>query len=628
MASSSSDPDSLVTLRFHDFRVERMRHWWTLLGEDDHADIVGIFGKFPPFMRLQVDRGLLEALASFWDPTHCCFSIGEVDLIPTMEEYAKLLQLDSPFSETPVIPIQGPRSNRCLEKYLGLTTAVLRPEIARPEATWRKANISLDLLTKYFSRSAFPARLARDFIAGKKEWKKFRINAFKIAFAGIFLFPTSAGRIDLGVIPIVFSEGRSIIPAILCETVRSLSYCRRQGEGVPMFCTQLLQLWFCSHLQHFYRLQTPYHFERHTVSQTVQIALPFTGDSRAWALYLLDLPLSGWAWKVTWGPASWMPWTHCALFDGVPLPGVWGCTGYYPSLALRQFSGVQIEDIWGGRLSEMVLIEEGSPGDSSVTSDFVEWREGWTPLFHPQAYSTARCTIFLDISLPSGISLHWASEREASAARVESLRSTLHHNSVAVANLRRDLVAQRGNVSTLRTMNEFIREQLEISEDAKEQLEETLAEAREQLETEQAERTRVQDELDSLRSYTQALVDPATGRPQDIVALRRALDASEEALTSARTSMGVMRVQISVLQGDNGVLQSELDLVHDALESNASWLNQEGFPVVTSLHQINQVMDSLGARARAVWEEHDEGDPALSTALGRFCRETCIRLGH
>uniref|UniRef100_A0A2N9FFQ1 DUF7745 domain-containing protein n=1 Tax=Fagus sylvatica TaxID=28930 RepID=A0A2N9FFQ1_FAGSY len=606
MASSSNDPDSLVTLRFHDFRVERMRHWWTLLGEDDHADIVGIFGKFPPFMRLQVDRGLLEALASFWDPTHCCFSIGEVDLIPTMEEYAELLQLDSPFSETPVIPIQGPRSNRCLEKYLGLTTAVLRPEIARPEETWRKANISLDLLTKYFSRSAFPAKLARDFIVGKKGWKKFRINAFKIAFAG------------------------------------------DRERGFRCSAHSSFQLWFCSHLQHFHRLQTPYHFERHTV---------------------------------TWGPASWMPWTHCALFDGVPLPGVWGCTGHYPSLALRQFSGVQypprlgdldavtfdyipgedmwrllfrIEDIWGGRLSEMVLIEEGSPGDSSVTSDFVEWREGWTPFFtlRPTVRPGAPYSLIsrsLRVSASTGqpervtvlereleeaqtellsLRLARASEREASAARVESLRSTLHHNSVAVANLRRDLVAQRGNVSTLRTMNEFIREQLEISEDAKEQLEETLAEAREQLETEQAERTRVQDELDSLRSYTQALVDPATGRPQDIVALRRALDASEEALTSARTSMGVMRVQISVLQGDNGVLQAELDLVHDALESNASWLNQEGFPVVTSLHQINQVMDSLGTRARAVWEEHDEGDPALSTALGRFCRETCIRLGH
>uniref|UniRef100_A0A2N9E486 DUF7745 domain-containing protein n=1 Tax=Fagus sylvatica TaxID=28930 RepID=A0A2N9E486_FAGSY len=520
-----------------------MRHWWTLLGEDDHADIVGIFGKFPPFMRLQVDRGLLEALASFWDPTHCCFSIGEVDLIPTMEEYAELLPARQPLQRDPGYTHSGPSVQPMLGEILGL---------------------------------------ARDFIVGKKGWKKFRINAFKIAFAG------------------------------------------DRERGFRCSAHSSFQLWFCSHLQHFHRLQTPYHFERHTVSQTVQIALPFTGDSRAWALYLLDLPLSGWAWKVTWGPASWMPWTHCALFDGVPLPGVWGCTGHYPSLALRQFSGVQypprlgdldavtfdyipgedmwrlllrIEDIWGGRLSEMVLIEEGSPGDSSVTSDFVEWREGWTPFF------TLRPTVRPELEEAQtellSLRLARASEREASAARVESLRSTLHHNSVAVANLRRDLVAQRGNVSTLRTMNEFIREQLEISEDAKEQLEETLAEAREQLETEQAERTRVQDELDSLRSYTQALVDPATGRPQDIVAPP----------TGARCEPSwtwCMMLLSPMLLGSI----------------------RRAFPVVTSLHQINQVMDSLGTRARAVWEEHDEGDPALSTALGRFCRETCIRLGH
>uniref|UniRef100_A0A2N9JB70 DUF7745 domain-containing protein n=1 Tax=Fagus sylvatica TaxID=28930 RepID=A0A2N9JB70_FAGSY len=546
MASSSNDPDSLVTLHFHDFRVERMRHWWTLLGEDDHADIVGFFGKFPPFMRLPVDRGLLEALASLWDPTHCCFSIGEVDLVPTMEEYAELLQLDRAFQRD----------------------SVLRPEIARPEETWRKANISLDLLTKYFSRSAFPAKLARDFIVGKKGWKKFRINAFKIAFAGLSSLPYCAR------------------PCGLYLT------CRRQGEGVPMFCTQLLQLWFCSHLRHFYRLQTPYHFERHTVSQTVDIALPFTGNSRDWASYLLDLPLGEWSWKVTWGPAVWKPWTHCALFDGVPLPGVWGCTGYYPSLALRQFGGVQYpprlgdldavtfdyipsEDMWR-LLSRVEVIWEGPPFGGLLygQAHHILW---CLALFgcQPPLVSPERVTVLereLEEAQTELLSLRLAraAEREASAARVESLRSTLHHNSVAVANVRRDLVAQRGN----------------------------------------------------------ALVDPATGRPQDIVALRRALDASEEALTSARTSMGVMRVQISVLQGDNGVLQTELDLVHDALESNASWLNQEGFPVVTSLHQINQVMDSLGARARAVWEEHDEGDPALSTALGRFCRETCIRLGH
>uniref|UniRef100_A0A2N9I9N2 DUF7745 domain-containing protein n=1 Tax=Fagus sylvatica TaxID=28930 RepID=A0A2N9I9N2_FAGSY len=546
-----------------------MRHWWTLLGEDDHASIVGVFGKFASLMRLRVDHGLLEALASFWDPTHCCFSVGEVDLIPTLEESSERKRLR------------------------------------------RKANIPLDLLTKYFSWSDFPVELARG-LHCKKEMDGRNSES-------------TPSRSPL--------QGRSIIPAILCETVRSLSYCRRRGEGVPMFCTQLLQLWFCSHLQYFYRLQTPYHFERHTVRQTVNTALPFTGNSRDWALYLLDLPLSEWSWKVTWGPAVWIPWTHCALFDGVPLPGVWGCTGYYPSLALRQFGGVQypprlgdlsavtfdyvpgedmwrllfrVEDIWGGRLSEMVLIEGGLHADSSVTPDFVEWREGWSPSFtlRPTIRPCASCSLVscslrasaftgqservavLERELEearaelSSLRLARASEREESATRVESMRSTLHHSNAAVANLRRDLEA------------------------AKDHLEQTLAETQGQLETEQVERTRVQDELDSLRSYTQALVDPSTGHPHDIVALRRALDESEAALTLKWTWCMML------------------------FESNASWLNREGFPVVTALHQVNQVMDSLGARARAVLEEHDEGDPALSTALGRFCRETCIRLGH
>uniref|UniRef100_A0A2N9FLS0 Aminotransferase-like plant mobile domain-containing protein n=1 Tax=Fagus sylvatica TaxID=28930 RepID=A0A2N9FLS0_FAGSY len=440
-----------------------MRHWWTLLGEDDHADIVGIFGKFPPFMRLQLIVACSRLLLLSGTRPIVAFPLGRWILFPTLEEYAELLQLDSPFSETPVIPIQGPRSNRCLEKYLGLTTAVLRPEIARPEETWRKANISLDLLTKYFSR--------RD-----------RERGFR------------------------------------CSALSSFSF----GSAVTCSISTASRL--------------PYHFERHTV---------------------------------TWGPAVWRPWTHCALFDGVPLPGVWGCTGYYPSLALRQFGGVQypprlgdldavtfdyipgedmwrllsrIEVIWEGRLSEVVLIEEGSPGDSSVTSDFVEWREGWTPFF------TLRPTVRPGAPYSFDISLSFGFQPPLSPCGVPCITTVWRWRTFAATWRLRE-----GNVSTLRTMNEFIREQLEISEDAKDQLEETLAETREQLETEQAERTRVQDELDSLRSYTQALVDPATGRPQDIVALRRALDASEEALTSARTSMGVMRVQISVLQGDNGV---------------------------------------------------------------------------
>ena len=158
---------------------------------------------------------------------------------------------------------------------------------------------------KYFSWTDFPVDHAGDFTAGSQDWGQLQINAFKIAFAGIFLFPTSAGRIDVGFVPLVCGEDESIVFAVLCETARSLSYCRRRGEGVSMFCVQLLQLWFCSHLRHFYLHQTPYYLTRHTVRQTVDTPVPFTSTGDERALHLLDRPLSKWSWRVTWGPAVW-----------------------------------------------------------------------------------------------------------------------------------------------------------------------------------------------------------------------------------------------------------------------------------------------------------------------------------
>uniref|UniRef100_A0A2N9I3T8 DUF7745 domain-containing protein n=1 Tax=Fagus sylvatica TaxID=28930 RepID=A0A2N9I3T8_FAGSY len=534
MAFSSGGLDSLVVLYFHNFRAERMRHWWNLLGGNDHANIEGVFGKFSSFMRLRVDRGLLEALTSFWDPTHCCFSIREMDLVPTLEEYAELLQLGSPFSETPIIPTHGPRSNRVLEKYLGLTSTVLCPEICRVDGTWRNASISLDLLTKYFFWGDFPVEFAKDFIAGKQDWGKFRVNAFKIAFAGPLCPP-------------------------YCALIVLLPKTRRGGPDVLHAASPIMVL-------------------------------------QSFA-----------SWRVTWGPAVWRPWTHCSLFDGVPLLGVWGCTGYYPSLALRQFSGIQypprlgdlstvtfdcipssdmwrllsgVKDMWGGRRSEMVLVEDGLPADSSVTADFAEWREGWNPSFNPRPI--VRLGMPHPSVPPSLRVLTSHANRGGLPTWRESSRRLGQSCNAAVANLHRDLEVQGGNASVLQEMNNFIREQLEISEEAKDHLEEALIEAQGQLE---------------------ALVDPSTGRPHDIVALRRALDESEASLTAARTSIGA---------------------IWDALASDASWLNSEGLPVVRALHQATRVMDFLGAWARAVLEEYEEGDLILSTTLGRFCMKTCI----
>ena len=79
------------------------------------------------------------------------------------------------------------------------------------------------------------------------------------------------------------------------------------------------------------------------------------------------------------------------------------------------------------------------------------------------------------------------SEREEFTACVESMRRTLHHSNAVAANLLRDLEVQRGNASVLQEMNNFICEQLKISEGAKDHLEQALADAQGQLEAEQVE---------------------------------------------------------------------------------------------------------------------------------------------
>ena len=82
MASSSDDPDSLVTLRFHDFRIKRMRHWWTLLGEDDHADIVGVLASFPLSCGCELTVACLRLLLPSGIRPTVAFPLGRWILFP------------------------------------------------------------------------------------------------------------------------------------------------------------------------------------------------------------------------------------------------------------------------------------------------------------------------------------------------------------------------------------------------------------------------------------------------------------------------------------------------------------------------------------------------------------------
>ncbi|MBA0817812.1 hypothetical protein Gohar_000010 [Gossypium harknessii] len=66
---------------------------------------------------------------------------------------------------------------------------------------------------------------------------------------GLVVFPKALGHVDEAVSNLFdrLNKRVTLVLAILAETFRSLSSCRRAGEGRFIGCAQLLLAWFHSH---------------------------------------------------------------------------------------------------------------------------------------------------------------------------------------------------------------------------------------------------------------------------------------------------------------------------------------------------------------------------------------------
>ncbi|KAG8502458.1 hypothetical protein CXB51_000408 [Gossypium anomalum] len=71
-----------------------------------------------------------------------------------------------------------------------------------------------------------------------------RVNLFALAIYGLIVFPKVLGHIEVTVVDFFerLKQGINLVPTILAETFRSLSICRRKGEGRFIGCAQLLNV--------------------------------------------------------------------------------------------------------------------------------------------------------------------------------------------------------------------------------------------------------------------------------------------------------------------------------------------------------------------------------------------------
>ncbi|XP_052883616.1 uncharacterized protein LOC128292740 [Gossypium arboreum] len=145
----------------------------------------------------------------------------------------------------------------------------------------------------------------REGIAWQKDERK-RVDIFALSIYGLVIFPKALRHVDEAVIDLFdrLEKGITPVPAILAETFRSLSSCRKTG---------------------FFPVERrgSYTEERGYLRDILQNLKE--GDIK---------------WRAYWMVPDEIMY-RCGSFDWVPLLGIWGATGYTPLLALRQYKSRQ-----------------------------------------------------------------------------------------------------------------------------------------------------------------------------------------------------------------------------------------------------------------------------------------------
>ena len=116
-----------------------------------------------------------------------CVTIGDIDLVPTLEEYDRFLSLASPLS-TIFVPLVWPHYRKRLTDLLGLKRPVM--EVLTWYGSGIEGSMSFDFLYDRFHSLECLVGYRDDFVDLKEWWTSYWRQAFLVAFFAVVLFPS------------------------------------------------------------------------------------------------------------------------------------------------------------------------------------------------------------------------------------------------------------------------------------------------------------------------------------------------------------------------------------------------------------------------------------------------------
>ncbi|KAL1066759.1 hypothetical protein V6Z11_D12G082700 [Gossypium hirsutum] len=269
-----------------------------------------------------MESGFLDKVEDNAAVRTCCFTFEKVDLVPTIEEYMALLRCSK---------FQG---DRVYSRAVNAPTFSKKlMSVTRMSEQWVVARIKQKGDSK-----CVPWRGLKDEILTHPDVRK-RLDVFALSIYGLVVFPKALGYVDKMVTNLFDRLDKKVtaIPAILAETFRSLSACRKTGEGRFIGCAQLLLVWFHSHFWKVDKVSYRVFSENYSPLKEI-VATPRRDNisKEKWIAILQNLREEDVEWRAPWLLPDEILY-RCGSFDWVTLLGVWGATGYAPLLVLRQY---------------------------------------------------------------------------------------------------------------------------------------------------------------------------------------------------------------------------------------------------------------------------------------------------
>ncbi|KAL5130914.1 hypothetical protein HKD37_12G033898 [Glycine soja] len=313
------------------------------------------YGKILELTLAEVSIEAIASLTQYYDQPLRCFTFGDFQLVPTIEEFEEILGC----------PLGGRKpylSSGCLPSLSRIAT-VVKDSARGLDRIKQTRNGIAGLPQKYLEDKARG-------MANQGDWVPF-MDVLALLIFGVVLFPNVDGLIDLAAIDAFLAyhhSKESPVVAVLADLFDTFDRRCEKSSARIICCLPALCVWLVSHL-----------FQQDTRHPCPLLSHRSCTEKRRidWDQLLAGIGGRTVSWFPRWKEGKEGVLFSCGRYPNIPLVGTRGCINYNPTLAIRQLGYPMRGAPTEGSMSPFLVRDLGAQNSKTIQRIHKAWE---TPL--------------------------------------------------------------------------------------------------------------------------------------------------------------------------------------------------------------------------------------------------------